>query len=1072
MNDDVDMRSAFSGWIEDLDVLDHDDAPGSKNDDGACVVVKKSHQGKHGGFRPGAGRTQKTERPWQRSAGEDLTSVPLLERQQQRAAIARAARLERLSKQATQPAGGGSGQTQTMVLLGAGSHADCRENTMMSITDLQKSIVFAAEHVRSLALKGNAGDENISEHMIDKLLTRKNPITSRSAEAAHNSEARSSLRRFTKYAASCLVNAASVQLAGLTNLFYECQTQGTHRLVLVIKRRRYDETPTKIAVQVAGAKANATAKVMQTAMNMTFLLQHKQSGTYMSISTAVPTWLQCVDRTTAEATKATQDAIEATVPELDRLSYLFESSVSLVNTDRYAANFKAERAKKQQQDQYVHNHYGCDVHAAARSVKHLLSKVDGHISGMIAGGLSMTEAGSTRVFRECVSQVLEDRLVIRLGAPTNDCVKHTIAVLNLFLPLPGNLQSATGKCTRTRVKELEKQRATLLFFLNGDISDTTLVEFYTLDWNCGSAADAKEKVLRAMQRFLVPALVPTKAPIFSRKSWTGADRVISYFGILASFHNILYPAVQLFTKQTAEPERPVDLVDMCARELDTDAFGSDAPVLDNGNENQIVDGGHGPSFPSASVTAETVVTGDVDWSEMKRCMKQRFFKWAHLCPRDALVTMQLGALQCFWLLHTLLDRGSIAFELRQRRAFLRTGQRKYMGQEAADGVLLADFQERLWASFQAQPAAFANNSCPWEMQVLHFRFLASAACVVDRVIGIPWSSYPVKMFGKLSGQQDLLQDPPCLLDQLSHHIKSLSDRVSEAELLEVLTVLAADFTMDISQIEAKHASTRRILHMKTVQVALPNLEDVSASWVCRNNVLDREERLQDQGRAGGSNMPNSSTKRMKKSEQTEENTKKSRPSNLWHAWVARFFNDSAGKPYKEFGSMARCSAEFASLGEEAIAELQQEVVEANLRKELGHRAFNQTTKRKQTDSGSGALQILPHVNAGDLEGEVGNQLDTISQQCLAHSRHVVSHEKSDQLELRSYRHDPRTERLFQDMLQFLPDSLAAYSCVPAKSASVDLHLPADSVTQDCFCGVALWCGLIYFSVQSNMVGKR
>lgn len=226
----------------------------------------------------------------------------------------------------------------------------------------------------------------------------------------------------------------------------------------------------------------------------------------MSISTAVPTWLQCVDRTTAEATKATQDAIEATVPELDRLSYLFDSSVSLVNTDRYAANFKAERAKKQQQDQYVHNHYGCDVHAAARSVKHLLTKVDGHISGMIAGGLSMTDAGSTRVFRECVSQVLEDRLVVRLGMPPNDCVKHTIAVLNLFWPLPGNPQSATDKCTRTRVKQLEKQRATLLFFLNGDISDTTLVEFYTLDWNSGSAADAKEKVLRAMQRFLVPAL--------------------------------------------------------------------------------------------------------------------------------------------------------------------------------------------------------------------------------------------------------------------------------------------------------------------------------------------------------------------------------------------------------------------------------------------------------------------------------------------------------------------------------------------------------------------------------------
>jgi hypothetical protein len=148
MNDDIDMRSAFSGWIEDIDVLADDNAPDSENDDEACAVVQKSRQGKHGGARPGAGRRQK-EHLQRRPAGEDLTAVPLLERKQQRAANARAARLERLeqSKQATQPAGGrgGSCQMQAVVLLGAGSHADCRENTMMSITDLQKTIVFAAE---------------------------------------------------------------------------------------------------------------------------------------------------------------------------------------------------------------------------------------------------------------------------------------------------------------------------------------------------------------------------------------------------------------------------------------------------------------------------------------------------------------------------------------------------------------------------------------------------------------------------------------------------------------------------------------------------------------------------------------------------------------------------------------------------------------------------------------------------------------------------------------------------------------------------------------------------------------
>lgn len=70
------------------------------------------------------------------------------------------------------------------------------------------------------------------------------------------------------------------------------------------------------------------------------------------------------------------------------------------------------------------------------------------------------------------------------------------------------------------------------------------------------------------------------------------------------------------------------------------------------------------------------------------------------------------------------------------------------------------------------------------------------------------------------------------------------------------------------------------MHIETVQVALPDLEDVSASWVCRNNVLDREERVRDQGSGSGSDMPKSSTKRMKKTEGTKEKTKKPRPSSL------------------------------------------------------------------------------------------------------------------------------------------------------------------------------------------------
>ena len=79
---------------------------------------------------------------------------------------------------------------------------------------------------------------------------------------------------------------------------------------------------------------------------------------------------------------------------------------------------------------------------------------------------------------------------------------------------------------------------------------------------------------------------------------------------------------------------------------------------------------------------------------------------------------QVGTLQCFWLLYALLDRGSKAYEHRQRKAFMKTSERKYMGQDAANRVPLNSFLDRLWDSFQSQPGAFSNHSCSWELQVL------------------------------------------------------------------------------------------------------------------------------------------------------------------------------------------------------------------------------------------------------------------------------------------------------------------------------------------------------------------
>lgn len=519
-------------------------------------------------------------------------------------------------------------------------HQRARQDAVYCMTPVQMQMLHLAEETRN-SKQGGDYDEESRPQTWRKLLTTKIPVASRQAMADTLGEATSTLRRRTAQAAAAVINGTGVFTAALTNWLRSCQESETHRLVLLLKKRRYDETPSKIAIETQGAqgetasKESATAKIMQSEFSLRFLWQDLRSGSYHSYCMQIPTWLQVMDRTTAEVTKATQLEIESAVADLERLSHMYEMNVSLINTDRYASNMKAERSIAQEQPTFVSAHYGCDAHAAARVVSHQFKKIDSHISGMIAGALAMQEAGSTKVFQECISQILEDRLVLQYGTPSEECMRHTIAVLNLFLPTPNNIHTAS-KGTTPSLQRLQKQRAILLFFLNGDITDETQVQFYTASWN-----PDRHRVLNAMHAFLVPALCPCKPRLLSRKSWTGGDHVISYFGILCSFHNIFTPAVQLYTNMTAKPEVPL-VHPVTLQAALGEAVPEEPGPAPMALEDAVVAGEQNPD--NTGTGTEAFATGNMDWSQINRNMKRRFSAWAECKPRDILIVAKLSTL--------------------------------------------------------------------------------------------------------------------------------------------------------------------------------------------------------------------------------------------------------------------------------------------------------------------------------------------------------------------------------------------------------------------------------------------
>ena len=1041
-------RNLFPGWTAVLGSCDQENTPAViENKEDSTRPTAKSKTSGRGGARPGAGRKPVGAKLYKEFMQEDLqnherdnlpkTKKDLKLKQAEHARKARLAKSQAIVVKASvaDPVGGAMSKLRV--------HSEAVNQTAATVSALQSLFCSVVDKVRN---SQNPKEETLESLALHSLLTQRHHVMSQSAHSEELQLERPTLKAMMQTTAAALVCGTSLQFRALCNWMLEAQKSGSHRLVLFLKRRRYDETPSKISVNLPGSKEDATAKILQSEMRLAFLLQIQESGKFMWIRAAWPTWLQIMERTTAEVTKSCQLALESAAPDLLRLPYMFDHSFSIVTTDEYKANKKAERsiASEPEQQQYHHCHTGCDVHKGARAISHQVKRVDGHISGMISGALSMGDAGSTRLFREALCQVLEDKLVIHYGLPPSNYVDHTIAVLNLYLPLPGSKCEFVPRSETSSfpVARLKRQRALLLFFLNGNIANDSSVEHYTPMWQLD-----RGRVLDCMFKFLVGALIPCKPPIFSRKSWTGGDIVLSYFGILSSFHNLLLPVTQVFLKKAAQPTRPlhqrVPEPEQVAPALleSSENPGQHSEQRNNDEVENRVDKIDGHQLPSDHVTAESVSVANIDWAEINRCMKERFWTWVCLRPRTALCIIRLATLPSFRLLHGLLHLGSKSYERRQRIKFLKGQERKFHVQEACSGTLLNSFFDEIWNGLQEASKVLPNACCSWELQVLHFRMLSAGACSIESTLGQVWTSYPVKVFGALEGRADFMTDPQCLLDHLSRGLKQAYSQMLPHEWQILLQTVACDFSLDISQIEARHASTRRVLMSRSLQTKLPNLEDVSAAWVLRNNVVIKQETLHS----------NSEAKSKSRPKPPKKQPKFRRKMGTWNVFVHKYFSTNLWTA----AAMQECSHAYQSLTPEELEQLKRELPEANLRKERGFSSFVRSqhhiaaTAECPTEDRSEAhiVEFQGDAQPNLMHQIVQRDLSTLSSTSIMERRGRAIVEKSDSKALAEYKLKQDEVGSYQDLLGVVPDLQTSWHPFPAHIPAADLHWPADKMAE-------------------------
>ena len=718
----------------------------------------------------------------------------------------------------------------------------CQEQEPFSIPVLAIGSDFQQHIVKTLqacVAKRAAKDEEDVENarfVANYLLQTKRHVMNNSAEAKGqvgqkgSVDARNLPDRMQQTA--CFVLHLSGYLMGAVLFKLECLLKSKEcSPVLLCIRRAYDETPSKIKVSFErdGEKetdAKSTAKILQSQCELMLIFKHEQSKQFCTLQTRIPTWLQAMDRTTAEVTKKCQEDILEKIPHLPEISTHFPMVASLVSTDRYSANMKAEQHRTLVQPKEVTSHYTCDIHKLHSVTKKMLAFVDGHVSAMIAASIALSDAGATRSMRNALREVLKDKVHVCLGSPPTDAyiVNYKNAVLDAFLPAPPVWTPETLK-SKAKLR-LGKQRMILNFFLNDDLQEQSEICFWTPRWDL-----TKETVIQNMNKYLVPALLPSKPPMFSRAKWTGFEECVQYWGLLACCHNLLEAVVH--TVLGPSPS-------------ETLAAFVGMPIEDN--QHVPVADGAGPEANATEGDEQDMntVTGNIDWKTLKLQMKQKLKVWSHTSPAAALVAMSISLAHVSKLMRSFLKRSGKEWERLQKSKVALGQPRSFSVLEAYRQTDLNTFFAGVSKEFGVFLLAMPVSARTQNNQVLVFRMLSTSACAAQFYVGTSWNAYPVRLFGSLDGQHHVVHDPGCMLCPLSKMVLDTfptERELNSEEAKVVLTGLASLFKMDIAEVESRHASTRRITTIHSVQASCPHLNSIGAEWVLRGNALAREDLL-------------------------------------------------------------------------------------------------------------------------------------------------------------------------------------------------------------------------------------
>lgn len=644
--------------------------------------------------------------------------------------------------------------------------------------------------------------------------------------------------------------------------------------------------------------SQALQRIMQTQGEIGMVLQLRDK--MVTISYRSPCPLSVLERTSASCVMHQQlCASRAT-----RASNAFAGMTRATTTDGAASNLACEAAlacgRSPTDGQGLH--LVCDIHCTALVYEKVLAPVDSELSGAIRVAKSLRTGSAMTRFRQCLRDEIASRLRILVGSPPRSAIAYKKAALQLFA------SHGAGA---------PKRRALLALFPNGEWRSPD-VEVYVRP---GTAPEFTEPamVLDRVTNGLMAALASSQPSMYNRSKWTGSDLAIDDLAIFECVHRLLSTTFLRFCAtylSGARAARLHSLATACRvysaacladdeEQDEATAMAASCPVPGG----RAVPSGQFP--PADGTTPAAAADGGVpEWAATNA--KDRSSAMALLLRRPlghfVLIRLVMEPLRQYMANQFRIASEGFGVEEKAKLAKALQEGGSYAPKmrvlELAEGVADQRFfhtlswllgEKELWGLMPPPDHTVS-------MRALAFRCIARMGCAFAKLLATRHRKFPYQIFRLLREPglaAEFRQVPECLLDPWTRRLRQKWPSLEGSAFLQVLYTTASMMRVDVSHIEARHASIRRFLTSGSVQTHTVSLPLLSAQWLFQQYRTTRQRcRPSQQGkkvanmtRRSFSTMP--VKKKLKPGER--DAAQRSGFGGPWRAWVRRFTSRRAFK---------------------------------------------------------------------------------------------------------------------------------------------------------------------------------